>query len=333
MKLLAVLLLVGCACALSVKKDDVIQDGSWMLWKMTHKKSYESFGAEHVRYAVWKDNMAYISEFNARGTESYTLGMNEFGDLTNTEFKRMYNGMKMKEGEKREGALFMTPMNVKIPDEVDWRDKGYVTPVKNQGQCGSCWAFSTTGSLEGQMFKKTGKLPNLSEQQLVDCVSKFGNQGCNGGLMDQAFKYIKANEGIDTEKSYPYEGRNGKCRFNNATIGGEVHGYTDVKSGSEDDLTNAIATVGPISVAIDASHMSFQFYRSGVYKPWFCGNKMSSLDHGVLAVGYGKYSGKTPYYWVKNSWGATWGIKGFIRMVRNDNNKCGIATAASYPLV
>lgn len=172
-----------------------------------------------------------------------------------------------------------------------------MTPVKDQGQCGSCWAFSSTGSLEGQHFAKTKQLVSLSEQNLVDCSQKQGNMGCNGGLMDQAFTYIKENKGIDTEKSYPYEAEDRTCRFKAADVGATDTGFTDIKSKNEEALQQAVATIGPIAVAIDASHNSFQLYKRGVYNEKSC--SQTQLDHGVLAVGYGT-EGSDDYWLVKN---------------------------------
>jgi cathepsin L len=279
--------------------------------------------------------MDYIKRHNsevATGKHTYTLAMNKFGDLSSAEFGRLYNGFNgtQKVTLTKPNALFTFNPNVQVPDSIDWRTQGYVTPIKDQGQCGSCWSFSATGSLEGQHFKATGQLVSLSEQNLVDCSQAQGNMGCNGGLMDQAFTYIKVNNGIDTEAAYPYEAVDQSCSFDAKSVGATDSGFVDVKSKDENALQQAVGTVGPVSVAIDASHTSFQFYHSGVYHEPLC--SATRLDHGVLAVGYGA-DGSSDYWIVKNSWGTSWGDSGYIKMSRNKKNNCGIATAASYPTV
>jgi len=321
--------------AASFFETDAVQE--WEAWKSTHGKTYNDAYEEINRMTIFLENKEKIVEHNsqaAQGKHSYFLEMNQFGDLTTSEFVVMMNGYKKPQGmAKAKGATFLTPTNLEtLPKSVDWRQHGAVTPVKNQLQCGSCWAFSATGSLEGQNFRKTGNLTSLSEQNLVDCSTKYGNYGCGGGLMDNAFKYIKENDGIDTEKSYPYEAKDGKCRYSAKNKGATDVGFVDVAKGSEKKLQEAVATVGPISVGIDASHSSFQFYSKGIYDEPNCSSVM--LDHGVLAVGYGtcKKCGKD-YWLVKNSWGDKWGEDGYIKMARNKDNMCGIATQASYPLV
>lgn len=316
-----------------------VADSGWENFKQTHHKVYENESVELKRKLIYEDNVAFIRQHNIEadlGKHTYWLGVNQFADWSNAEFGERMNGYKKSNKRPPAGSTFMPPSNAaELPKTVDWRTKGYVTQVKNQGACGSCWAFSTTGSLEGQHYRRTGKLVSLSEQDLVDCATPEGNQGCNGGEMGWAFDYIKENHGIDTEKCYPYEGVDDKCHFNRGCVGATVTGYVNVTSGDEKALQQAVASVGPISVAIDASSIWFQFYKFGVFTSSFCSTK--ALDHGVLVVGYGTEKGwiwgQTDYWLVKNSWGSWWGQSGYIKMARNQKNMCGIATDASYPLV
>jgi cathepsin L len=318
-----------CSLAFDAKLDQ-----SWNLWKSSFNKQYSNI-EENVRRAIWESNLKIVQAHNLEadlGVHTYWLGMNAYADMTNAEFNQVMNGFNATRQAPRSQnrRTFTFDPTLQLPDTVDWRKEGYVTPVKDQGQCGSCWAFSATGSLEGQHFAKTKSLVSLSEQNLVDCSRKQGNMGCNGGLMDYAFEYIKVNNGIDTEPSYPYQAADHPCRFKAADVGATDTGFTDIKSKDEDALKQAVADIGPISVAIDASHASFQLYKSGIYNEIFC--SQTRLDHGVLAVGYGTDSNKD-YWLVKNSWGEGWGNKGYIQMSRNKRNQCGIATASSYPLV
>ncbi|KAE8573144.1 procathepsin L [Halyomorpha halys] len=311
---------------------DQSEDEEWNAYKIKYGKSYATKEEDQLRKNIYFDNKHRIAKHNdlhANGIKTYKLGVNKFADMTATEFSKFMKGYK---GEKKQaGELYVPPANENLPSSVDWRQKGAVTGIKNQGQCGSCWAFSSTGSIEGQHFLKTGKLVSLSEQNLMDCSTSEGNESCNGGLMDYAFEYVKKNNGIDTEASYPYKGEDSStCKYKKANIGATITGYKDVQSGSESALQSAVANVGPISVAIDASSFDFQLYDSGIYYEEDCSS--SELDHGVLAVGYGSENGKD-YWLVKNSWGEDWGISGYIKMIRNKNNNCGIATQASYPLV
>jgi len=312
-------------------------------FKKSHGKLYLSEEHENSRFEVFKKNLHLIEKHNSEysmGLHTYTLGVNYFADWTVEEFREKMLGTKRNMTLHKLGSVnsfAKLPPFVKIPDSVDWRTEGAVTKVKNQGECGSCWAFSTTGSLEGAHFRHSGKLVELSEQQLVDCSGKYHNEGCNGGMMDNAFDYIKDNGGLDTEDSYPYQARQGKCRFKKKYVGVTCTGYTDVPSGKEDLLKEAVATVGPVSIAIDVTEDKFMLYKEGILVDDTCSNAEDQLNHGVLVVGYGTNttnSGENMDYWiVKNSWGTGWGEQGYVRMARNNDNMCGVATLASYPLV
>jgi len=284
------------------------------------------------KFATWLMNRDFVVAHNTRylsGEETFTVEMNKFADLNESEFANQVL-MQPIEGPQPTDCTAMPQMVGDNPTAVDWRTKGYVTPIKNQGQCGSCWAFSTVGSTEGAHFKATGTLVSLSEQNLVDCSKAEGNMGCHGGLMDQGFTYIIKNGGIDTEDSYKYTAKDGTCTFNADNVGATISTCFDVPQQSEADLETAVASIGPISVAIDAHLRSFQLYKQGIYHDKHCSS--TRLDHGVLAVGYNNDdSGK--YWIVKNSWGETWGDQGYIHMIKDKKNACGIATVASYPVV
>jgi cathepsin L len=321
----ALLLLAIVACALAntpAPTPNVDYQNEFTDWMQANKKSYhhDEFS---MRFNIWKRNHQAISAHNA-ASNSYTMAMNKFGDLTNQEFVQIYNGAKF----MAKGPMKTSPVRA-LPTSWDWRTKGAVTAIKNQGQCGSCWSFSTTGSTEGCHFLAAKKLVSLSEQNLMDCSNSEGNQGCNGGLMTQAFQYILDNSGIDTEASYPYTAEDGpSCQYTVANRGATIKSYVNVSQGDENDLQAKVYT-GPTSVAIDASQNSFQFYSTGVYVEPQCSS--TELDHGVLAVGWGVDTKGGPYWIVKNSWGTDWGQSGYIWMARNLNNQCGIATMASIP--
>lgn len=334
--------MVGLSANLAYGLSEVFNLHLWNKFKKSHGKTFLSDEHEAFRFDIFKKNLDLIEKHNSEysmGLHTYTLGVNYFADWSFEEFKNKMFGTRVGNGTRHNlGTFLRLPKHISLPDEVDWRKEGAVTEVKNQGECGSCWAFSTTGSLEGANFRANGKLVELSEQQLVDCSGKYENQGCNGGLMDNAFEYIKENGGLDTESSYPYHAHQGRCHFKKKTIGSLCSGYNDIPEGNEEALKEAIATVGPISIAIDATEGKFMLYNGGVLVDDTCGNQPNNLDHGVLLVGYGteknSITNKDQDYWiVKNSWGPGWGEEGYIRMARNVDNMCGVATSASYPLV
>jgi len=294
-------------------------------WRMEHGIEFESAQEYVNRKAIFAANHAKIIQHNASGAE-WTMGHNKFSHMTADEFKAMLNGYIPSNDTtgRQEFDLDVPRILAAAPTSIDWSTSGAVTGVKDQGQCGSCWSFSTTGALEGAYFLKTGQLLSFSEQELVDCDTQ--DSGCNGGLMDYAFQYVKKS-GLASESSYPYKGVDGTCQSSSkarALPAATVTGYTDITAGSETALLAAVAT-RPVSVAIEADQSAFQLYSGGVMTGT-CGH---NLDHGVLAVGYGVDNGVN-YWKVKNSWGSGWGEKGYIRIQRG-TGKCGIADAASYP--
>ncbi|EJD74140.1 hypothetical protein LOAG_18500 [Loa loa] len=228
-------------------------------------------------------------------------------------------------------------INGPLPEKIDWRTAGAVTKVKDQGNCGSCWAFSAVGALEGQHFLRTGKLIELSEQNIVDCSDEtYSNFGCDGGLMMGAFKYVVKNDGIDREESYPYDGYQDICRYSNDTRGTTAYAGKMLPSGDELQLKAAVAIIGPISVAFDASMTIF--YKRGILSSPSC---TAFVNHGVLAVGYGTDEVKLrngtkkrmDYWLIKNSWSKHWGMGGYLKLGRNQDNMCGIGFYSCYPSV
>ncbi|XP_031253607.1 cysteine proteinase COT44 [Pistacia vera] len=315
------------------RSDDEVMS-IYQSWLAKHGKAYNGIGENERRLQIFKDNLRFIDEHNSQ-KRTYKVGLNRFADLTNEEYRAIYLGtksdakrrvMKAKVASQR----YAFKAGETLPESVDWREQGAVSPIKDQGSCGSCWAFSTVAAVEGINKIVTGELISLSEQELVDCDKAY-NAGCNGGLMDYAFQFIIDNGGMDTEQDYPYLGYDTKCdsvRENAKVV--SIDGYEDVLPFDEKSLKKAVAHQ-PVSVAIEASGMAFQLYDSGV----FTGECGSALDHGVVVVGYGTENGED-YWLVRNSWGTDWGESGYIKLQRNIvetyTGKCGIAMEASYPV-
>nr|CCA19507.1 cysteine protease family C01A putative [Albugo laibachii Nc14] len=283
-------------------------ESDFVSWLKTHHLTFSDAFEYAKRLETYIANDIYILTHNLQES-SFKLGHNAFSHLTNEEFRQRFNGFKASDDyltkrlAQSNVASSTNFQYIDLPESVDWVEKGAVTGVKNQGMCGSCWAFSTTGAIEGATFISSGKLVSLSEQELVDCDHN-GDHGCNGGLMDHAFSWISEHDGICSEEDYAYIHSQSLCR-------------------------SCKPVVSPVAVAIDAGDRSFQFYQSGVYNKT-CGTQ---LDHGVLTVGYGVEDGQK-YWKVKNSWGNSWGEKGYIRLSRDQNGRsgqCGIAMVPSYP--
>jgi len=304
----------------------------WVQYKKLHNKTYGCDTEELTRRIHWEDNVRLVESHNKlyeAGRSSFGLGENHFSDLAEDEFNKYYlSSLVIPEDElNRQDDLDDSHINVDDLDAmVDWRTKNRnaVGSVKNQGQCGSCWAYSANGALEGQLGIKRNRGYDLSEQNLVDC-STNGNYGCQGGWMNNAFTYIQRN-GIDPENAYPYRGYQQRCRFNRAASVAKVTSIRNIQKGSERDLQSALSNEGPVAIAVDVSDRRFMQYRTGVYDNPYCGQRPS---HAMLNIGYGNSAGKD-YWLIKNSWSTRWGDNGYIKMRRNRNNQCQMASFASY---
>ncbi|PSS16062.1 Actinidain like [Actinidia chinensis var. chinensis] len=298
-------------------------------WLIRHGKSYNALGEKERRFEIFKENLRFVDEHNADMNRSYRVGLNQFADLTDEEYRSMYLGTKISPRRTNVSDRYKPQVGDQLPDSIDWREKGAVVDIKNQGDCGSCWAFSSIAAVEGINQIVTGNLISLSEQELVDCQRNYPNDGCNGGTASGAYEFIIDNGGINTEENYPYEERDGQCnqdKENEKYV--TIDDYEDVPPSSERTLQKAVAGQ-PVTVAIASDSSAFKLYESGV----FTGSCGPSIDHGVTIVGYGTENGMD-YWIVKNSWGTTWGENGYIKMQRNvgGDGKCFIANMPNYPV-
>jgi len=341
--LIGSLLITTTPTVLSSPLDENIENidfwKSFVSFQSRFKKIYPSETELQKRFQIFKENVITIFQHNLEKKENYTMGINQYTDLTSTEFEKnvIHSGfMSATESSSLRGKSKCSQYSyqqIKVPSSIDWRTSGAVTPVKDQGQCGSCWSFSATGAMEGAWSISTGNLVSLSEEQLVDCSKRYGNLGCNGGLMDNAFQYATDN-GMCVESDYPYTASTGSSGSCQSTCDPEVtvKDCADVPANNQLALKEAVS-FGPVSIAIEADQRIFQSYSSGVITSSTCGTE---LDHGVLIVGYGTENG-VDYWLVKNSWSTTWGDEGYVKIERSDSTNdigiCGIAAQPSFPIV
>ena len=304
-----------------------------------YNKTYASLNEYNYRFRIFSEKLNRINYVNSNNF-TYKLGINKFSDLSSEEFSHYYKGYNGLFYEHPyytlEDNLAYHKLTIKNNNnitQIDWRSEGLVTNVKDQGMCGSCWAFSAVGTMEGAKAKTTKNLTSMSEQDLVDCVPSC--YGCQGGWPSVAIQYVldgggnKSDIGIDTESSYPYQGITDGCNFSSKNIGGLFHKLVKIPEGNFKYLNDAVLAVGPISVAIDAND-DFQSYKSGIFKSTICST--SYLDHAVLIIGYGITEKNEKYYIIKNSWGTDWGMDGYIYFSADIPNMCGIAQDACYAI-
>lgn len=319
-----------CISALAfIASNEVMAIKSFGEFVQRFEKEYSSHKEFFYREAVFEQSLKEIKLINSKNL-TWSAGVNEYSDLTWEEFSDRF---LMSEPQDCSATNPNTTHKIMGGDvqKVDWRDKNVVSHVKNQGSCGSCWTFSTTGAVESANAIVNNKTVLLAEQQLIDCAGGFNNFGCEGGLPSQAFQYIMWAGGIETEDTYPYTATDDKCAFNKKNVAVTLKNEVNITEGSENELVDALTNVGPVSVAYQVAD-DFRHYTSGVYDSTTCKSGPQDVNHAVLAVGFDKTDDLgEPYYIIKNSWGTSFGIDGYFNMVMG-KNMCGISTCASYPI-
>ena len=323
-KIIIALLIVSCLANLQAER-------TFFKYTQEHNKVYTEEEYSY-RLKIFSETLDRIEAHNSDPSNTWFMGLTEFTDWTEEEFAAKRLSEPQDCSATRKGTFKVGNLKQWLPTSVDWRAMGVVTPVKNQGQCGSCWAFSTTGALESHWAITTREdLPLLSEQQLVDCAGAFNNQGCNGGLPSQAFEYIMYAGGLTSEDQYPYTGKTGTCKTGFTVVAKARRGSYNITYLDEGAISYALAFNGPVSIAFQVIS-GFKDYNGGVYNSPLCSNLPDQVNHAVLAVGYGVTSAGQQYYIVKNSWGVAWGTQGYFLLLKGVN-MCGVADCAAFPLV